>query len=441
MNARRGGRSIVIGLVLGVLLGPAGALAVVEAPGFLAPVAVVGATVDFSLAAAMRDAAPGDDLDIIVYLRDQLDPRSVTGPDRTARLRALVLALQRVAGTSQRQLRAVLAEGRAAGTVASFTPMWIVDAVAVRAKPAVIAALAARPEVARIEPDAAIATVPHELAASTAAAEPNLQLVNAPAVWDLGDQGQGVVVASLDSGVDATHPDLAATYRGGTDSWYDPYGQHPSTPTDVSGHGTWTMGVIVGGSAGGTAIGVAPAARWIAARVFNDAGQGTTSAIHLAFQWLLDPDANPATADAPNVVNNSWTFSNPGCTLTFQPDLQALVAGGITPVFAAGNFGPNSGTSASPANYPEALAVGAIDNASVIYPASSRGPTTCGGSTGVYPALVAPGVNIWTTDLYGSYLTATGTSLAAPHVTGALALLMSAAPGATVAQLRAAVTG
>ena len=75
--------------------------------------------------------------------------------------------------------------------------------------------------------------------------------------------------------------------------WYDPYGQHPSTPIDVSGHGTMTMGVMVGGDVGGTAVGVAPDARWIAVKMFNDQGYATMSAIHLSFQWLLDPDRNP----------------------------------------------------------------------------------------------------------------------------------------------------
>ena len=170
-----------------------------------------------------------------------------------------------------------------------------------------------------------------------------------------------MVVANLDSGVDATHPDLAGRWRGGTDSWFDPYGEHPATPTDLTGHGTATMGIMVGGDAGGTSVGMAPGATWIAARIFNDSGMATATAIHAALQWVLDPDGNPATADAPQVVNNSWAYGSPGCNLEFQPDLQALRAAGIVPVFAAGNYGPGASTSVSPANYPEALAVGDTD--------------------------------------------------------------------------------
>ena len=223
------------------------------------------------------------------------------------------------------------------------------------------------------------------------APQPNVAVINAPALWALGYRGDGVVVASMDSGVDATHPDLAARYRGGAGSWFDPYGQHAG-PFDRTGHGTMTMGVMVGGSASGSAIGVAPGATWIAAKIFNDAGVATSTAIHQSFQWLLDPDADPLTADLPAFVNESWALGAPGCNLEFEPDLQAMVAAGITPIFAAGNYGPAGGSSPSPANNPSAFAVGAIDDTSAILSSSSRGPTSCGRTTTVtYPAVVAPG--------------------------------------------------
>jgi bacillopeptidase F len=129
------------------------------------------------------------------------------------------------------------------------------------------------------------------------------------------------VVGSFDTGVDGNHPDLVGRYRGNhAISWYDPYGEH-ATPYDANGHGTHTTGTAVGGSAGGTAIGVAPGATWIAAKAWNDAGVGSTSAFHLIFQWFLAPGGNPA--NAPDVVNNSWAFIDAGCFTEYRADIQA----------------------------------------------------------------------------------------------------------------------
>ena len=140
----------------------------------------------------------------------------------------------------------------------------------------------------------------------------------------------------------------------------------------------------------------------------------------MAMQWVLDPDGDPATADAPSIVNNSWSFGTPGCNPEFRGDLQAMRAAGIVPVFAAGNFGPGTSTSVSPANYPEAVAVGAIDSSNRIWSGSSRGPSACGEAPTAYPDVVAPGVNVWTTDLHGLYSYWSGTSIAAPAVSGAM---------------------
>ncbi len=370
---------------------------------------------------------------VVVTLVDRADLASVRGGTRQARLRATIDELRATADASQVGIRSRLRVRADQGRVARVTPLWISNAVSVTATADVITELAARADVRSVVPDAI------EITPAAAPPTPNQTAIDAPAVWDLGQTGQGVVVANLDSGVDVSHPDLATRWRGGTNSWFDPYGQH-ATPTDLTGHGTGTMGVMVGGDASGTSIGTAPGATWIAAKIFNDSGGATATAVHQAFQWVLDPDHDPATADAPRVVNGSWSLgSGPGCDLSFQPDVQALRAAGILPVFAAGNFGPGASTSVSPANYPESLSVGAVSDAGAITSGSSRGPSTCGGRSRVFPDLVAPGSAIYTADRYGLYQTLSGTSLAAPHVGGVLALLLGSAPALSADQQQAAL--
>jgi subtilisin family serine protease len=194
--------------------------------------------------------------------------------------------------------------------------------------------------------------------------------------------------------------------------------------------------------AGGT--GVAPQAQWIAARLYNGEGRASMSDIHRAFQWLMDPDGDASTLDAPDVVNASWSLSGRSsgrCVMEFADDIRALKAAGIAVVFAAGNDGPQPGTSNSPGNNPGVLSVGAAGRDLEISRSTSRGPSACDAKP--YPGVLAPGVGIFTTDLshggLASYTTLSGSSLAAPHASGVLALLAEAFPGASVAELESAL--
>jgi len=426
--------SISMALILVLILGPMKTVQANTSPAFTV-LAARQSKMDAALNTRLNSLQAGEMATVILTLRQQTDLSKVNGANRAARLQGVIRALQATANGTQGRLRGLLNSYRTQGLVSSFTPFWVFNGFSVTATSEVISTLAQDPDVLTITPDNI------QISPALGTPEPNITLVNAPALWSQGYSGQGIVVASMDSGVDVSHPDLASRWRGGSNSWFDPYNQH-STPIDMSGHGTWITGIMVGGDAGGSTVGVAPGAQWIAVKIFNDSGGSTATAIHQGFQWLLDPDGNPNTADAPNVVNNSWTYANPGCYLDFEPDLQSLRAAGILPVFAAGNGGPSSNTSFSPSNNPSAFAVGAINNNSKIYSYSSRGPTTCGGSTGPFPELVAPGVAIKTTDVYGTYTNAySGTSYAAPHVAGGLALLLSAYPNlAAVDQERALIS-
>jgi bacillopeptidase F len=263
-----------------------------------------------------------------------------------------------------------------------------------------------------------------------------------PGLWERGVNGAGVVIA-VSIPVSATSPTSRAGAAPG--SWFDPDGEHDE-PTTARPRNQ-TAGLIVGGRAGGPPIGVAPGARFIAAKFFVDHGEASLSDIHLAFQWVLDPDGDPATDDLPQVVNNSCGFGllTNECFRDFEPDVELLADAGIVVVFAAGNQGPAGATSVSPANYPESIAVGGVAFDRYIESTSGRGPTAC--TSEVYPDFVGPGVDVRTSDLTlggaipNPYAYVTGTSFATSHVTGAIALLRGAFPAATPAQLESALRG
>jgi bacillopeptidase F len=383
----------------------------------------------------LQSATPDQELRIIVTLSDKAD-LSLPQNERLRRY-MIIHRLKRKAGLSQGPLLAYL-RGQGAKNI---VPLWIDNAIVATVPAQAVSAIARQLGVQRIKLDKVL-DAPRSNYDTLAVPEWNIDLIRARNLWALGHTGQGIVVASMDTGVDIGHPDLANRWRGGNNSWLDLHGEHP-TPYDADGHGTQTMGLILGGDVGGTAIGVAPGARWIAVKLFNDARQALLSGIHQGFQWLLDPDGNPLTDDAPDVVNNSWGFGDnaDACILEFQQDIQALKAAGIAVVFAAGNAGPNPLTSVSPGYNPESFSVGAVDNSRTVASFSSRGLSACGGA--VFPEVVAPGVNVRTADLslggIALYTTVSGTSFAAPHVSGAMALLMSAFPSKTVPELEAAL--
>jgi bacillopeptidase F len=386
------------------------------------------------LQSTLKSISPDDKIPLIITFADKVDFKLFDQKNKNIRRTELIKSLKSKAEYSQRSIKAYL-KSKGIGQV---KPLWIINGISVSLQAGIIAELIDNPEIENIRLDDRIRE-PKTVRAVLAAPEWNLNAVNAPGVWDLGHTGEGAVVAVMDTGVDLDHPDLGDKWRGGSNSWFDPNGEH-NTPYDKNGHGTQVMGVIVGGDSGGTAIGMAPGAKWIAVKIFDDMGEATYSDIHSGFQWLLDPDGIPATDDAPDVVNNSWNFIDTDlCLLEFRADIQALHTAGISVVFSAGNEGPSLNSSVSPSNYPESFAVGAVNNTLGIAGFSSRGPSACDGT--IYPQVVAPGVSIRTSDLTmgggfpNSYATLSGTSYAAPHVTGAAALLISAFDGITAFEI------
>jgi outer membrane protein assembly factor BamB len=365
--------------------------------------------------------------------------------EQAARGRVVVSALQEVADRRQAPVQELLSDHG----VAAIHQLWIFNGLAATVDGPTLAALADHPDVASVTLDQAVQLVepivedPGQPLLPTG----SLEAINAPEVWgEYGVRGAGVVVGIMDTGVDATHPALASSWRGRDGdldkNWIVTTGENYPGPGDGSGHGTHVTGTVVGAPPGGEVTGVAPDAEWIAAKVLNDGGFGTESDIHEGFQWMLAPGGDPAAA--PDVVNNSWgnilsNFPN------FWDDVAAWVAAGIVPIFANGNSGPGTGTVGSPASYPHAIGVGATDNQGRITFFSSRGPVIWDGVEYTKPNISAPGYQVRSSvpfelDSDGDgYLAASGTSMAAPHVTGTVALMLSAAPDLTVDEVRAAL--
>jgi len=412
---------------------------------FFSIVPVHAGTITPRLQQAIDDAAfaraPTSTFPVIIHFQSQVNIPAFTGANKLlneSALRALLIkSLQTLSNASVAVVKGLLPKN------VEIKPLWAINAISIDLPATRIIPIAALLGVNNVDLDVEISLF-GAITGSPAAANWNLNMINVPKIWSYGYTGQGVVIASMDSGVDINHPDIQNKYRGGTNSWFDPYGQH-ATPADVLGHGTQTMGIMVGGDAGGSSIGVAPGAQWIAVKIFNDAGVATLSAIHQGFQWLLDPDGNPDTDDAPDVVNNSWglTSSVGSCDNEFINDVEILKSLNISVVFAAGNSGPAASTSLSPANYVDAFAVGATDEFSNVAFFSSRGPSTC--ENDLFPDVIAPGVNVRTSNLtFGgaipnSYINANGTSFAAPHVAATIALIKSAQPGAVTDDITAAM--
>jgi len=256
-----------------------------------------------------------------------------------------------------------------------------------------------------------------------------LQRINAKAAWDDGITGEGVKIGVIDTGVDQNHPDLVGKILLQKDFTSE------KDNIDHNGHGTHVSGTIVGGNASGRAIGVAPGAKIIMAKVLDKSGSGYTEDLLAAMEWMIDPDGNPATNDAPRVVSNSWV-ANSQWFYGFRNVVRSWRRFEIFPNFAAGNSGFYF-TVGAPASYPFAYAVGSVDENNSISSFSSRGPSIIFGdyyipSFVTKPEISAPGSNVFSSipkNKKGeTYAYFSGTSMATPHIAGVLALALQSNP-------------
>lgn len=340
----------------------------------------------------------------------------------------------------------------------SFQSFYVINGLLVKGDRKLVDKLAGRADVERIEgnpridnklpkPNFAGVSQPD----AVAAVEPNITKTRAPDVWTLGFTGLGIVVGDADTGMRWTHNALKNHYRGwdGTTAdhnynWHDsihnssgnPCGNNSAVPCDDHGHGTHTIGTVIGDDGGANQIGMAPGAKWIGCRNM-DQGFGSPATYLECFEFWLAPypiGGTPSDGDptqAPDVTSNSWgCVPAEGCSdLTLQAAVDAQKAAGIITVVAVGNSGPGCNSVDDPPSlYDSAYVVGATTNGDLMASFSSRGPADT--TNLMKPDIVAPGVNV-RSSLFGGdsfYGLSSGTSMAAPHVAGAVALLWSAIP-------------
>jgi hypothetical protein len=343
---------------------------------------------------------------------------------------------------------------------------WIINALWAKGNVALIEKLAQRPDVGRLESNPVwhLSRPPEEIGempVQDRALNPwGIGKIGADDVWDMGYEGEGIVIGGQDTGYEWEHPAIKSKYRGwdGTSAdhnynWHDAIsalingganscGLNLDEPCDDDNHGTHTMGTMVGSTSSDSMIGVAPQAKWIGCRNMEE-GDGTPATYIECFEWFVAPtdlnDANPDASMAPHVINNSWGCPvsegcNAGNYATMEATVNNVRAAGIVVVVSAGNSGPNCSTVNTPAAiYQSSFSVGATNDSDNIANFSSRGPVN------VYTAIMkpdisAPGVSV--ASCIGrdnnpgtySYASWNGTSMAGPHVAGAAALVMNARP-------------
>ncbi len=420
-------------------------------PNFTPAVALSATELDWTAKVdpwVAASVASGATAEFVVFLKEQADlSGAATLPTKGEKGYYVFSQLTALAERSQEP---VLNEIRARGLL--HRPYWIANMIWVTGSQADVAALASRNDVHRINANPLTALEKSQLMSDQhriGGPEASLVHIGATDLWAAGFTGQGVVVAGADTGYDWTHPALRDQYRGWDGSsethdynWHDSIhsgggicGADSPFPCDDNNHGTHTMGTMAGDDGGSNQIGVAPGARWIGCRNM-DQGNGTPITYSECFQFFLAPtdlnDQNPNPLLAPDVINGSWSCPDfEGCT---DPEVLRTVvenvrAAGMVVVQSAGNAGSGCSTVDTPAAiYDAAFTIGAVDLSDQIASFSSRGPVAIDGSNRLKPNVSAPGVGIRSSVLGDSYSTFNGTSMAAPHVAGVIALLISADP-------------
>lgn len=390
-------------------------------------------------------------------------------PSREAKVNALTAKLQRAHASDAAAVTKVLAQesGSVSPLFTDFTSFWISNEVFIEgATWELLEKLTALPTVSSIREEvvavASRAAVESDLKeAVEAPKEWNIAKIGADKVWADGNIGQGVLVASIGSGVRHTHEALARNFIGEERGWYDP-AANTTTPYDVSGYGTHAMGVI----AGSQGVGVAPGASWMTCKgcldttcpeallvkcsqwilcppvvvpVVNNSGGSNSTNSSSGSNSTAAPTPLPTSSgsakcgEIPRVVHNAW-FSYQGDKF-FQPQINAWALAGIVGVFQAGDAGPQCGSVVSPGDSYNSLSVGSVSSTNTLSAFSGKGPSP---DRVIKPDLLAPGSRVRSATNTGDaeYMSTSGTATAAAHVVGTIALMLAANPALDFARVR-----
>lgn len=342
-------------------------------------------------------------------------------------------AYKEVAHASQRELLQSLSQKSKDATVCRT--FWVINGISIKAKKRMIYELAQRPDIKEISfnPIYKIETpIGSDKSAISRGIAWGVKAVCADKCWTTGVTGEGVIVGIIDSGVDFDHPALKDKWSG---HWYVASDlPQNANPYDDEGHGTHCTGSILGGDGTGTFaedVGVAPGAKIAVAKALDEKNAGSDT----RFIECLEFMANLKSTVDIKALSCSWGRSGGGYTLWYDA-CKALWSLDVILIFANGNSGSRGlGSVATPADYPIVIGVGATDINDKIAELSSRGPAP---EKEPYtdksmwfrddwnllkPDISAPGIKVYSCKREGGYTELSGTSMAAPHVCGVIALM------------------
>ncbi|MGB6037997.1 MAG: S8 family serine peptidase, partial [Cryomorphaceae bacterium] len=425
------------------------------------------AFLDQPLIEALDEAQPNEMISIAIMLEDEVDLLSLKEEFNEEKLPAkeraplVEVALKEKAAATQPAILSFIESSDM--EYADIKTFWISNSIALKAEPELVEALSNRDDIAYMYLNRnAFGYLPKELKGeggekSIGGIEPGLEAIGAPEMWAMGYTGHGRRAMTYDTGVWDDHPSHQKRFLANRmpllSTWY---GYDSPVPVDKSSsHGTHVTGTMLGlDTATNDTIGMAPRAYYIATDpvVSNLADVKPLTEFMFGYEWSIDPDGDPETTnDIPDVINNSWGFGpdldEAPCPEFVVPVFTAVEAAGIANVFSAGNEGPGDMTMSVPHNtnigLVNSFTVGATSSSGdfPIASFSSRGPSICGGegSLLIKPEVSAPGVNVRSSIENGEYDVFSGTSMAAPHVSGAVLLLREAFPDLTGEEILLAI--